>query len=180
MEAARTAGGRRESRFDRLGVWIGLPLLALAFTGILFTALPEGACDESADGEMGAWVIFLWGVGVSVACGVGAIQRLVRLIRARGGIPRRQAVLAVLTVATLAVLAAIVPIGGEAGVYWHAWAVATPATGLVLLILTAAAFLGRRADEVGLLLPAYLAGAGLFVFPSLALITALIKSDALC
>jgi peptidoglycan/LPS O-acetylase OafA/YrhL len=177
VEEATTAG-RRPSRFDRLGIWIALPLLALALMGFLFLALPEGACDESADGDAGAWVIFVWGAAVCAACLTGAIQRLLRLIRA--GVPRRQAVFALLTVGVLAALAAVLRIGDEAGLYWHAWVVAVPATGLALLALIVAALRRRRPDDVGLLLPAYLAGAGLFVFPSLALITALVKSDALC
>jgi hypothetical protein len=175
-----TIAGRRPSRFDRLGIWIGLPLLALLLMGLLFAALPEGACDESADGDVGAWVIFLWGAGVSVACLVGAIQRLVRLIRARDGISRRQAIFALLTVAILVILAAFVRIDAEPGVYWRAWVVAVPATALAFFALIVAAVRRRRADDVGLLLPACLVGAGLFVFPSLALISALIKSDALC
>jgi hypothetical protein len=174
-----TTAGRRPSRFDRLGIWIGLPLLALVLMGLLFAALPEGACDESADGDVGAWVIFLWGVGVSVACLVGAIWRLARLTRAPG-ISRRQTIFAVISAAAFIALAAMVRIDAEPGIYWRAWVVALPATALALLALVVAAVRGRQADDVGLLLPAYLAGAGLFVFPALALISALIKSDALC
>jgi hypothetical protein len=176
--AATTTAERRPSRFERLGVWIGLPLLALVLMGILFMALPEGACDESADGEVGSWAIFFWGVGASVACLAGAIQRLVRLIRA--GVSRRQVVLALVTLVAMIVLAAAVQISGDPGPYWNAWVVAVPATGLALIALIVAALRRRRADDAGLLLPAYLAGAGLFVFPSLALLAALIKSDALC
>jgi len=177
---ATTTAGRPPSRFDRLGIWIGLPLLALVLMGFLFIALPEGACDESAKGDVGAWVIFLWGAGVSVACLIGAIQRLVRLIRARDGISKRQVIFALVTLATLAILAATVRISGGPGIYWQASVAAVPAMALALLVLVVLSLRGRRADDAGLLLPAFLAGAGLFVFPSLAFILALIKSDALC
>ncbi|MDX6601970.1 MAG: hypothetical protein QOF13_1172 [Solirubrobacterales bacterium] len=175
-----TTAARRPSRFDRLGIWIGLPLLALALLGLLFAALPETACDESADGSVGAWVIFLWGVGAAVGCLVAAAGLLVRLSRKPGGISRRQVVAAFVVVTILAGVGAVLSIPGEPSVYWHAWAVAAPATALALLVLVGAAALRRRVDDVGLLLPAYLIGAGLFVLPSLALIGALFKSDALC
>jgi hypothetical protein len=79
------------------------------------------------------------------------------------------------------VLAAITTAGGRPSRFDRlgTWIVVAPATGIALLALIGAA-LRRRADDVGLLLPAYLAGPGLFVFPFLALLTALIKSDVLC
>jgi hypothetical protein len=174
-----TVVGRSSSRFDRIGPWIGLPLLGLVLTGLLFVLAPEGACDESADGEPWAWVLFVWGVGLSVACLVGAGLRLVQLRRGPRRVSRRQCLVALALLGTLAVLASLVP-ANSLGPYWDAWTVAVPATGLALLVLSGATLLRRRADDVGLLLPAYLLGAGIFVFPSLALLTALIKSDALC
>jgi hypothetical protein len=176
-----TTAGRRPSRFDRLGIWIGLPLLALVLMGLLFGALPEGACDESGDGDAAAYVLLGFGIAVSAACLIGAVQRLVRLARRPGGIASRQLLLAVVVVAILLVLAATLRLGGDSSAfYWQAWLVTVPATGLALLILAVAALFRRESDDVGLLLPGYLAGAGLFVFPSLALLGGLIKSGGLC
>jgi hypothetical protein len=83
-------------------------------------------------------------------------------------------------VAILAVAAASVSIEGEPSFYWQTWVAAVPATAIALLVLLGAAAFRRRANDVGLLLPAYLIGAGLFVIPSLALLGAIFKSDALC
>lgn len=180
MEAATTTAGRRPSRFDRLGVWIGLPLLALALIGLLFAVLPETACDESAEGSAGSWSILLLGVGAAVACLVAALVRVLGLRGMPGGIPRRQVIATLVVVAILAVAAAFVSIEAEPSFYWQAWVAAVPATAIAFLLLLGAAVLRRRANDVGLLLPAYLIGAGLFVIPSLALLGAIVKSDALC
>jgi hypothetical protein len=177
--ATATAADRRSSRFERLGPWIGLPLLGLLLTGLLFGLTPEAPCETPESIDAWAWTLFVWGIALSVVCLAGATVRVVRLARGKG-ISRRQSLLALVIVVVLAAIAAVVPIGAEPVVYWRVWAVAVPATGLALLALTVAALLRRRADDVGLLLPAYLAGAGLFVFPSLALFTAVIKSNAFC
>jgi hypothetical protein len=179
--AANTTAGGHPSRFDRLGTWIGLPLLALVLMGLLFAALPETACDESANDSVGAWGIFLLGIGAAVGCLVAAVVRVIGLSRRPGGIPRWQIVTALAVVGVLlAVAGTVVSVEGEPSFYWQTWVAATPATVIALLVLLVAAALRRRANDVGLLLPAYLIGAGLFVIPSLALLGAIFKSDALC
>jgi hypothetical protein len=180
VAAATTTAGPRPSRFDRLGIWIGLPLLALVLMGLLFAALPETACDESAEGSVESWAILLFGMGAAVACLVAAVARVVGLRRGPVGIRPWQVIAALVVVVILAVAASLVSVESEPSFYWRAWVATVPATVIALLVLLVAAALRRRANDVGLLLPAYLIGAGLFVIPSLALLGAIFKSDALC
>ncbi|MGH2975856.1 MAG: hypothetical protein ACRDLL_13455, partial [Solirubrobacterales bacterium] len=96
------------------------------------------------------------------------------------GLPTGQLTVAAVALLVLILTAGPLPIAPHTALYWRLCLICIPVTGLLLLVLLGAALLRRSRADVGLLLPAYLLGAGVFVYPSVAVVTLALKSGALC
>jgi hypothetical protein len=156
-------------------------VLALGLVLLAIFNLPEGDCYGVEDDDGSAKILLLVVTAVaSLACLAAGALRSASLARA-GGDLRRQ-----LRVVGVGVLAALVAAGAFAsdgdGVDYIGWlcVVGTAATAVALLVLIIAWLAGRGPDEVGLLLPVYLFGAGLFVYPLFTWIALAINAGGFC
>jgi hypothetical protein len=170
-----------------LGPWICLPLLAFLLVGIAATQVPVPDClgagtgAGSDDGEPVAIMVSLAGVASLLALG-GAVQRLLALRRAGAFSLRRDGTIgAVVAIALL--LATAVPASrrgdlgaGLEGLFLAGLALAV----LALLLLLVAWAARRRLDGVGVLVPAYLIGAGVFAYPLVAFLGLVSSSGVFC
>jgi hypothetical protein len=156
-----------------LAAWVVGPLLGLATLIVLATQLNAHICSEEmglTDETVGlVFVLVAWAAIAAVVA--AALLRLVLLVRRRRQDPemrrwvdRRAAFLIGLGAAALAVYAAGGLSGGAGAAFFVLFIFGFFAT-LVAFVSLAVAWAQRRgADEVGMLLPFYLAGSGLFVF----------------
>jgi hypothetical protein len=156
-----------------LGVWAVGPVIGFAAVLAAFTLLPEHGCDRLAFLAVAGLATLL-----AIGAGVWRFEGLYRHERAGEGEegvrdapppPSRRSVVVTL-LAALAVLVALAIIGGgqvlttEVFFVFVLGAFAT----FIAFLMVAAGCLGRiRADEVGMALPVYLVGSGLFVYPAM-------------
>ncbi len=171
-----------------LGPWICLPLLAFFLVGIAATQVPAPDClgagtgTGSDDGEQVAIMVSLAGVASLLALG-GAVQRLLALRRAGAFSARRDgAIGAVVAIALL--FATVVPASrrhGDLGAGLEGLFLAGLALAILALLLLLVAWAARRRlDGVGVLLPAYLIGAGAFAYPLVAFLGLVSNSGVFC
>jgi len=153
-----------------LGRWVAGPVAGLALLIALGTGLPTYSCDDSRGlGSSAVGVVFeVIGLGGAAALIGLAIWWTVKLRRRRGHrrrrrIDRRLAAVILLALAAFAYLS----LGNNAlagasvlGVFFLGMLL----TGFAFLALTVAAIQQQDAEEVGILLPVYLAGVGICVY----------------
>jgi len=165
-----------------LGRWVAGPVVGLAALVLLAENLPTYACAAAAGlGSSVLGVVFeVIGLGGAALLVGLAIWRAVQLRRRRGQGRWRPRIdrpsLAVIAVA-LAGFAYLSLRHGEIAAATLAAAILLGMllTGFAFLALTVAAIDRKEADEAGMLLPVYLAGAGLCVYlPAVAFVAALV------
>jgi hypothetical protein len=167
----------RISSSERLWPWVGLPVLALVLIAIAVYPLPAGSCDgyEEDTGLAGIAVLVLTGVAVA-SCLAAASVRLVALKRA--GLSAAELGVLVGALPALALLTYLPPSSGE--YVLKAIALGCCATVVALLALVVNGLLGRHVGDVRVLLPLFLLGAALFVYPSLAMLGLAVSSGIGC
>jgi hypothetical protein len=157
-----------------LAVWVLGPVVGLAAVLAAFTLLPEHGCDRSFSltGTTGG-IVFLVVAGLATALAIGAgIWRFECLYSGertdeQTPPPSRRTVLTTL-LSALAVLVALAVFGGGqvlATEVFFVFILGAMATFVAFLMVAAAALL-RRPSEVGMVLPVYLVGSGLFIYPA--------------
>jgi hypothetical protein len=150
-----------------LGRWIVGPLVVLAALVGAVALLPSHGCGPGitlTHAAGGVLYLALAAVATGLAVGAG-IWRLRRVDGTRAAV-RAIAILVSVVVAILLLI--VVGEGGiAAGLTFVVFILGLAATGGALLSLLAALVNRRDADEVGLALPLYLLGSGLFVYPPL-------------
>lgn len=178
--AAVTAEGRSSSA-GGLFAWALGPVAALALLWVVLFATPGSHCEFDASVPTYA-VVLIYAVAAagSLGCLVAAAHCVAALRNGPSGLSSGQLNLAVVAVVALVLVDALLPIAGHTAFYWRLCVVCIPATAVLLLALLAAALLRRTREDVGLLLPAYLIGAAVFVYPSVAVVTIGLKNGALC
>jgi hypothetical protein len=156
---------------------LGLVAILLAISG-----LPGGDCEGTGGGGTDFAEILLLAVTAiaSVACLVAAVRRLLALSRAGqealGGLG-----IAALGAGVAVILLAVLSDPDSGGsLFWWVFVLGMLATGVALLALVVAWIARRGADDVGLLVPLYLVGAAVFVYPGLTMLALLVNSGALC
>ncbi len=166
-------------RGDGLGWWIWAPLLALLLLCLVASRVPSGDCSgEDPGGGTQLTIALVFAALASLGAFVAAGQRLIALHSAGSLRPRRD-----LGIAVAAALAFLVSIAA-----FTSWLADDVSEGLLLIGpgLTAVALLalllawatGLR--PVGLLLPVYLIGLGLFAYPFVAFLTLISNSGVGC
>jgi hypothetical protein len=159
-----------------LGVWVLGPVVGLAAVLAAAQPLPEQGCDHGYSmTHVTSGIFFLAVAGLAAALAIGTgIWRFERLYaderpdEQEAPPPSRRTVLTTL-LAALAVLVALAAFGGSQVVATEVFFVAILgglATFVAFLMVAGAALLRRRPDQVGMALPAYLVGSGLFVYPA--------------
>jgi hypothetical protein len=157
-----------------LAVWVLGPVVGLAAVLAAFTLLPEHGCDRSFSltGATGG-IVFLAVAALATALAIGAgIWRFESLYSderpdEQAPPPSRRSVLTTL-LSALAVLVALAIWGGSqvlATEVFFAFILGGLATFVAFLMVAAAALFRRPSDEVGMALPVYLVGSGLFIYP---------------
>jgi hypothetical protein len=165
----------------RLGVWVGLPLLAFVVLLLAISALPGSDCDGSADGTAAAEVlVVVIACAASIGCAAGAVYRVGAHHFKGPGISVSQIVVAVAFGALFALLTEVIDLGENVRITARLFFAGVVNTGILLLVLLGALIARRRVDDVGLLLPMYLLGAAGFVYPSFALLALAVNSGAFC
>jgi len=176
-----TAAGQSGPRFDRLGVWVGLPLLAFVVLLIAISALPGSDCDGSSDSTSPAEVLVVVIAGAaSIGCAAGAVYRVGAQLLKGPGISGSQAVVATAFLALFALLTEVIDLGDNVAFIARLFFAGVVTTGILLLVLLGALIARRKVDDVGLLPPMYLLGAASFVYPSFALLALAVNSGAFC
>jgi hypothetical protein len=166
---------------EPLGRWVVGPFVGLVVLYLLATGLPTYSCDDSRGlGSSTLGVAFeIVGLGGAALLLGLAVWRTVRLRRRREPRPRRRIDRRFVVVLLLALAAFVYFALGNSAL---ASASAVGAfffcallTLFAFLALAVAALGQRDAEEVGMLLPIYLAGAGLFVYlPVVAFVGAIV------
>jgi hypothetical protein len=164
---------------DSLGPWICAPLLAFAVLVVAIFAIPSADCEGTGDHRLDPAVLLGIGGAAALGCLAAAGYR-VEMLRRGQGIPRAQVLGALAAVVVLVLLGVTGPERHEIEQFYRVYLAAAVATAIALILLLVAWIGGRRPDAVGLLLPAYLVGAALFVLPGVALLAAALKSGAIC
>ena len=163
-----------------LGVWIWLPVLALLGLFVVIGATPGADCDGVADDlSDGEGLVIAVALMASLGAFAAAVNRVLALLRGPGVAPWQLIAVAV-GVAVIAALGAVIDLGSGVDYLWPLAFVGVLATAAALLGLLVAWMLRRKPDDVGLLLPSYLVGAGLFVYPGFALLALAFKSGGFC
>lgn len=164
-------------RPSALGSWAVLPVLGLLGILVVISFLPGSDCDGYGDDGITANEIVLIALAAtaSLGCVAATVRRLAALGRAGSDLP------ALIAVSVLGV-AAILAIGALSsyGVFWGSLVIGTAMTGLGLLVLLISWLMGRNADQAGVLVPLYLLGAALFVYPGFTVLALAVNSGAFC
>jgi hypothetical protein len=142
--------------------------------------LPGSDCESDySAGSAGVLLVALMAAG-SLGCVGAAAVRIVSISRAGRDLVRNWTFVGGSVVVVLAVTAALTGDGG--GEDFVAWlmVVGTGITALLLAVLVVAWLARRRLGDVGMLLPVYLLGAGLAVYPLFTWIALALTSGGLC
>lgn len=143
--------------------------------------MPGEDCDGVDDNGTGFPEIMLIAItgAASIGCVAAAGLRVVGLGRGREDLSRQLWLGA--GAAVLLVFVSSLPMYSDNGpVVTRIFVFGIGATALALLSLVVTWLAGRKPDDVGILLPLYLLGAGLFVYPAFTLLALAIDSGALC
>jgi hypothetical protein len=116
----------------------------------------------------------------SLGCVAAAVLRFVSLARAGRDLRRQLGIVAAGFAAALVLIALLAEARTAIDLFGWLCVVGATATALALPALLVALLAGRKADDVGLLLPFYLLGAGLFVYPLFTLFALAVNSGGLC
>ena len=147
----------------------------------LIVELPAGDCDgyRNDAGLIGVALVVLT-VASMLGCLAGAGYRIISL-RSGPGISRGE-ILAVLGVIPVLAFFSLLANSWEADgeLPFRIFLVGVCATAVTFLALVVASLAGRKPNDVHLLLPVYLFGAALFVFPGLGLLALFISSGIGC
>jgi hypothetical protein len=162
-----------------LGPWVLGPLVGLGLIVLAIYNLPGSSCGEEdvADGAQRALLVIVT-CAASLAVLAAAAARLVALSRRPLRATNRKAVLAGF-VFVLAVVCLVAGLSGDSAV-GPFLILAALVTGGSLVILLLAWAVGRRPDDVGFLIPAYLLGSGLVAYPLLTLFALAVESGGFC
>jgi hypothetical protein len=156
-------------------------VLALGLVLLAIFNLPEGDCYGVEDDDGSAEILLLIVTpAASLACLAAGALRSASLARAGGDLHRQLRVVGVGSLVALVATGAIASDGNGLQYLGVLCAVGTAATAVALLVLIIAWLAGRGPDDVGLLLPVYLFGAGLFVYPLFAWMGLLLSSGGFC
>jgi hypothetical protein len=168
----------RTSSSERLAAWIFIPALVVVLVFIVAgAALPTADCDGISDEASGfaQGMALLVTAGASLGCLAAAGLHLARLRRAGAASASIGLAVSVLVVLLGAFLIAT---GGQ----WiePIYVGSLIATGGCFLALLGTMVFGRTIDEVGVILPLYLTGMAIFVYPSVLFVFALGNSGLGC
>jgi hypothetical protein len=163
-----------------LGVWVWLPVLAFLLLFIVIAGTPGADCDGIADDHSGSEALTLTVAIAASLCALVAAWSRVAALRRGAGVAPWQIVAALVALGLIGLAGTLIDLGGNVDFIWGLGVVGVLATAAALLALVLA-WMGRRGpDEVGLLLPAYLLGAAVFVYPGFGLLAIALKSGGLC
>jgi hypothetical protein len=172
----------RTSSSERLGPWVWLPLAGLALIVLAILNLPGSDCESGGHDSTGLAEVLLLSVtlAASLGCVAAALFRIVLLARAGRDLGRQLGITVVALAAGL--LLVVVLEQARTLVDFIGWltVVGTVATALLLLTLIVAWLAKRRTNDVGMLLPLYLLGAGLAVYPLFSWFALAVNSGGLC
>jgi hypothetical protein len=158
--------------------WVLLPVLALIAVFLVDqAALPSADCDgvdDEATGLLQVLALLVTG-GASLACLVASGLRLARLRRA--GSRTAPAGIAICA-AAVALVAVLIAAGGEVVIPFFVGGLI--ATGLCFLAAVACALLRRGPDRFGIVLPLYLTGMAVFLYPAVLILFAIGNSGLGC
>ena len=163
-----------------LGWWIAVPLAAFfILLGSVFVLLPGSDCDGSDPASAGRLLVSVIAAVVSVTAVAAGAFRLGTLVSGRS---RTSAIEVAVVLAILIGALLVVTPGDERSVddlaeYMMAAGAASIAA---WFCLTGAFVLRRTPEEVSLLLPVYLFGAGLGIFPILTWLAIGANAGAFC
>jgi hypothetical protein len=165
-----------------LGIWIWLPVLALLVLFAVIASTPSADCDGSPDDlSAGEGITLVAAVVASLGALAAAAGRLAAMRRRAGIATLGNVGTAVAAVVVVVLLSTLLDLGGSGvGYLWSIDFAGVLATAAALLALVVAWMLRRKPAEVGILLPLYLLGAALFVYPGFALLAIGLKSGAFC
>jgi hypothetical protein len=168
----------RTSSSESLAAWIFTPALAVVLVFIVAgAALPTADCDGISDEASGfaQGMALLVTAGASLGCLAAAGLHLARLRRAGAA----SASIGIAVSALVVLLGAfLIATGGKWIVPIYVGILI--ATGVCFLALLATMVAGRTAGEAGAILPLYLTGMAIFVYPSVLFVFALGNSGLGC
>jgi hypothetical protein len=142
-------------------------------------AIPSADCEGTGDNRLDPAILLGIGGVAALGCLAAAGYRI-EMLRRGPGISKAQILGAFATIAVLVLLGLTGAERHGIDQYYRVWLVAAPATAVALVLLLFAWIWRKKPDAVGLLLPAYLVGAALFVLPGVTLLAAALKSGAIC
>lgn len=170
--------GRRRRPFAELAGWVFIPVLALILVySVADAALPASDCDGISDEASGfaQGIALLVTAGASLLCLAAAARHFVRLRRA-GSVAASPAI--ALGAAVVLFGALLISTGNEAIVPFVV--VGLIATALCFVVLAGFVAARRTIDEVGVVLPLYLTGMAVFLYPAVLLLFAIGNSGLGC
>jgi hypothetical protein len=170
-----------EPRSGGLAPWLLLPVGGLLVLLLAISRLPGSDCDGLEDPTNTAEVVLIALAALaSLGCVGAASLRVVSLVRAGRGPTRLLGVAAAGFLATVILGALLADDFSGSDLFWALTFFGVAITGVLLAVLIVAWIGRRRPDEAGLLVPFYLLGVALFVYPFLTAFALAINSGAFC